>query len=197
MLSRSLLLQVKQTPDNPDDLYIGNSLPQRNVVSLSSARLPGAARKLPPAQQLTTAQVQEVTGAAMDHQANRLLANNIVPKPQIPALNLNRHDGYVSQMGSDQSLTARVAGQGPGSLPHVQRGSVTSRPGYAQAAAAQQYVSSNDTIKTTAAAETGPITPAQALKRYGEYLTAYEQSEVLQYTHVSASWCHVFYSNCC
>lgn len=171
-------MQVKQTPDNPDDLYISNSHPQRNVVSLSSARLPGAARKLPPTQQLTTAQVQEVTGAGMDHQA-RLLANNIVPKPQVPALNLNRHDGY----SSDQSLTARVAG--PGSLPHVQRGSVTSRPGYGQATAAQQYAGGNDAIRTAAAAETGPITPAQALKRYGEYLTAYEQSEILQYNHVS------------
>jgi dual specificity tyrosine-phosphorylation-regulated kinase 2/3/4 len=32
--------------------------------------------------------------------------------------------------------------------------------------------------------ETGPITPAQALKRYSEYLTPFEQSEVLQYGQV-------------
>jgi hypothetical protein len=49
----------------------------------------------------------------------------------------------------------------------------------------QQYGS--DTIRTTPAVETGPITPAQALKRYGEYLTAYEQSEILQYQHVSTN----------
>lgn len=121
----------------------------------------------------------------MDTQANRLLANNIVVKPQVPALNLSRHDGYIVSTGSDQSMTARIAGHGPGSLPQMQRGSVTSRPGYGHAVANQQYQASNDTIKATVAAETGPITPAQALKRYGEYLTAYEQSEVLQYSHVS------------
>lgn len=178
------MLQVKQTPDNPDDLYIGNSHPQRNVVSLSSARLPGTARKLPPAQLIST---QDGAGPGMDHQpTNRIVANNIVPKPQVPALNLTRHDGYGAQMGSDQSLTVRVSGHGPGSLPLVQRGSHTSRPAYAQAASVQQH---SDTIRAQpAAVETGPITPAQALKRYGEYLTAYEQSEILQYTHVSKGY---------
>lgn len=121
----------------------------------------------------------------MDHQTTRSLANNIVSKPQVPALNFSRHDGYGS---SDQSMTARAAVHGPGSLPHVQRGSVTSRQGFAQTAAGQQYAG-NDAIRTTAAAETGPITPAQALKRYGEYLTAYEQSEILQYTQVCQMVC--------
>jgi hypothetical protein len=38
--------------------------------------------------------------------------------------------------------------------------------------------------------ETGPITPAQALKRYSEYLTPFEQSEVLQYQQVGARRWH-------
>jgi hypothetical protein len=177
-------MQVKQTPDNPDDLYIGSSHPQRNVVSLSSARLPGAARKLPPAQQLMSTQDGAAGPGTMEQQSGRV-ANNIVPKPQVPALNLGRHgDGF----GSDQSLTARVPGHGPGSLPHVQRGAHTSRPAaYGAAAARVQQQYGSDTIRTTPAVETGPITPAQALKRYGEYLTAYEQSEILQYQHVSIS----------
>ncbi|KAF6266252.1 kinase-like domain-containing protein [Scenedesmus sp. NREL 46B-D3] len=178
------LSKVKHTPDKPDDLYIGSSHPQRNVVSLSSARLPGTARKLPPAQQLMSTQDGSAGPGTMEQQTGRI-ANNIVPKPQVPALNLSRHgDGF----GSDQSLTARVPGHGPGSLPHVQRGANTSRTaafGAAAAAAAgvqQQYGS--DTIRPSPAVETGPITPAQALKRYGEYLTAYEQSEILQYQHI-------------
>ncbi|WIA15692.1 hypothetical protein OEZ85_002317 [Tetradesmus obliquus] len=174
------LSKVKQTPDNPDDLYIGSSHPQRNVVSLSSARLPGAARKLPPAQQLMSTQEGAAGPGTMEQQSGRI-ANNIVPKPQVPALNLGRHgDGF----GSDQSLTARVPGHGPGSLPHIQRGAHTSRPAAYGAAAGVQQQYGSDTIRTTPAVETGPITPAQALKRYGEYLTAYEQSEILQYTHI-------------
>lgn len=184
-----MYIQVKQTPDNPDDLYIGSSHPQRNVVSLSSARLPGAARKLPPAQQLMSTQEGAAGPGTMEQQSGRI-ANNIVPKPQVPALNLGRHgDGF----GSDQSLTARVPGHGPGSLPHIQRGAHTSRPAAYGAAAGVQQQYGSDTIRTTPAVETGPITPAQALKRYGEYLTAYEQSEILQYTHVScrSSVCNV------
>eukprot|EP00882_Tetradesmus_deserticola_P009657 GHRQ01010195.1.p1 GENE.GHRQ01010195.1~~GHRQ01010195.1.p1 ORF type:complete len:476 (+),score=152.28 GHRQ01010195.1:1320-2747(+) len=176
------LTKVKHTPDNPDDLYIGSSHPQRNVVSLSSARLPGTARKLPPAQQLMSTQEGAAGPGTMEQQTGRI-ANNIVSKPQVPALNLGRHgDGF----GSDQSLTARVPGHGPGSLPHVQRGAYTSRPaayGAGAAATAQQQYAS-DTIRPSPAVETGPITPAQALKRYGEYLTASEQSEILLYTHI-------------
>ena len=36
--------------------------------------------------------------------------------------------------------------------------------------------------------ETGPITPAQALKRYSEFLTPFEQSEILQYQQVGGAW---------
>eukprot|EP00879_Flechtneria_rotunda_P009162 GHRR01009592.1.p1 GENE.GHRR01009592.1~~GHRR01009592.1.p1 ORF type:complete len:875 (+),score=386.54 GHRR01009592.1:541-3165(+) len=173
--------KVKQlTPDNSDELYIGSGHPQHNVISLSSSRLPGTARKLQPPQQLSSQQMQEVATHRMDHQSNKIIANNILSKPQIPALNFSRRDGFVPTGGTDQSFTSR----GPGSLPNVQqRGSMTSRPAPAQTAM-QQYSNAADAIRTAPAVETGPITPAQALKRYGQYLTAYEQSEILQYTSV-------------
>jgi len=46
------------------------------------------------------------------------------------------------------------------------------------------------------ATEKGPISPAAALRRYSEYLTAYEQSEVLQYPQVTRACrgCSVFLS---
>jgi hypothetical protein len=182
-------LQVKQlAPDNPDDLYISNNHPQRTVVSLASARLPGVARKLPVAQQgLNTQVVQDHLG--MDHQtASKILANNIVAKPQIPSLTINRHD-YAAQLGTggtDQSLTSRGTGHPPGSLPQVQqRGSHTSRPAYTSTAAGLQHsIATNDAVRSAPAVETGPITPAQALKRYAEYLTPFELSEILTYKHV-------------
>jgi hypothetical protein len=53
----------------------------------------------------------------------------------------------------------------------------------AQAQAAQAQAQAR-TQSQSSVVETGPITPAQALKRYSEYLTAYEQSEILQYQQV-------------
>jgi hypothetical protein len=183
--------------DTPDDLYVGTGHPQRNVVPLSARHLPGSARKLPHTstaqqqQQLVSPQVQESTAAGMDQPApHRIVANNIVP-----ALNMGAgsHHFAGSLSGSDQSLTARPAGHssGPGSLPHVQQQQPrstpqTSRPAYASPAAAPTAPPAADAVHTApASVETGPITPAQALKRYGEYLTAFEQSEVLQYQQVS------------
>jgi hypothetical protein len=150
-----------------------------------SARLPGSARKLPATtaqqqQQLLNSKLQDSSGSNIDlPSTHRLVANNIVAKPQVPQLNMGRHEG---SFGSE-SATARPAG-GPGSLPHMpqHRAPSTSRPAFA--ASSQQ--SAGTTERPAAAAETGPITPAQALKRYGEYLTAFEQSEVLQYQQVGA-----------
>ncbi|KAF8057882.1 Dyrk2 [Scenedesmus sp. PABB004] len=151
--------QVKASPDAPDDLYAVGSA-QRNV--LPAARLPGGARKLP--QQLIAPGGVGPDGT-LDH--GRLLANNIVPKPV--------------RMEPDAPHSARGAA---GSLPHVgapPRVAATSRPA-AYAAAAPP--AATDAIRTAPAVETGPITPAQALKRYGEYLTPFEQSEILQYSQV-------------
>lgn len=150
-----------------------------------SARLPGSARKLPATtaqqqQQLLNSKLQDSSGSGIDlPSAHRLVANNIVAKPQVPQLNMGRHEG---SFGSE-AATARPAG-GPGSLPHIpqHRAPSTSRPAFASSS--QQ--SAGTTERPAAAAETGPITPAQALKRYGEYLSAFEQSEVLQYQQVGA-----------
>lgn len=179
-------LQAKQlNQDTPDDLFVGSGHPSRNVVPLS-ARLPGSARKLPATtaqqqQQLLSSKLQESSGSGIDLPSTlRLVANNIVAKPQVPPLNMGRH-GEGSFHGSDQAATAR----GPGSLPHVpqqSRAANTSRPAFA-ATSQQQYAGTTERPASTAV-ETGPITPAQALKRYGEYLTAFEQSEVLQYSQV-------------
>lgn len=180
-------LQAKQlNQDTPDDLYVGSGHPARNVVPLS-ARLPGSARKLPATtaqqqQQMLSSKLQESSGPGIDLPGSlRLVANNIVAKPQVPQLNMGRHE---SSFSSDQAATARAPG-GPGSLPHVSqhRGANTSRPAYA--ATSQQYAGTTTERPAPSAVETGPITPAQALKRYGEYLTAFEQSEVLQYSQVS------------
>lgn len=180
-----MVLQAKQlNQDTPDELFIGSGHPARNVVPLS-ARLPGSARKLPQStaqqQQQLLSKLQEGSGTGIDHTGtHRLVANNIVAKPQVPQLNMGRHDGSY---GSDQAATARPSG-GAGSLPHVQqhRAPNTSRAAFATASQ-QQYAGSAERT-APAAVETGPITPAQALKRYGEYLTAFEQSEVLQYQQV-------------
>ena len=55
----------------------------------------------------------------------------------------------------------------------------------------QQAVQASQQQRTTqsqsSVVETGPITPAQALKRYSEYLTPFEQSEVLQYQQVGVT----------
>jgi len=177
-------LQAKQlNQDTPDELYVGSGHPARNVVPLS-ARLPGSARKLPATvqqqHQLLNSKLQEGSGSGIDHTGtHRLVANNIVAKPQVPQLNMGRHDG---SFGNDQPATARPAG-GPGSLPHMpqHRAPNTSRAAFA--ATSQQYAGTTER-PAPAAVETGPITPAQALKRYGEYLTAFEQSEVLQYQQV-------------
>jgi hypothetical protein len=188
-------MQAKQlNQDTPDDLYVGSGHPARNVVPLS-ARLPGSARKLPATtaqqqQQLLNSKLQDSSGPGVDYTStHRLVANNIVAKPQVPQLNMGRHDG---SFGSEQPATARPAG-GAGSLPHVpqHRAPNTSRPAFA--ATSQAYAGTAErAAPAPAAVETGPITPAQALKRYGEYLTAFEQSEVLQYQQVRTSphWLH-------
>lgn len=173
--------------DTPDDLYVGSGHPARNVVPLS-ARLPGSARKLPATtaqqqQQLLNSKLQESSRPGIDFPSpHRLVANNILAKPQVPQLNMGGHEG---SFGSGHSpATARPAG-GPGSLPHVpqHRTPNTSRPAFAAASSQAAYAGTAERA-APAAVETGPITPAQALKRYGEYLTAFEQSEVLQYQQV-------------
>lgn len=190
-------MQIKHSQDTPDELYVGSGHPQRNVVHLS-ARLPGTARKLPPTaaqqqqQHLVSPQVQEPSGSGMDHSApHRVVANNIVAKPQVPALNMGRNDSSFpggSMVGSDQSLTARAAGSSSSSLPQVQahQAPQTSRAALATSSSQQASSTATDTVRTApATGEAGPITPAQALKCYSEYLTAFEQSEVLQYGKVS------------
>lgn len=150
--------------------------------------MPGSARKLPATtaqqqQQLLNSKLQESSGPGIDFPSpHRLVANNILAKPQVPQLNMGGHDG---SFGSGHSpATARPAG-GPGSLPHVpqHRAPNTSRPVFAAASSQAAYAGTAERA-APAAVETGPITPAQALKRYGEYLTAFEQSEVLQYQQV-------------
>lgn len=153
-----------------------------------SARLPGSARKLPATtaqqqQQLLNSKLQESSGPGIDFPSpHRLVANNILAKPQVPQLNMGGHEGSFSSGHSP--ATARPAG-GPGSLPHVpqHRAPNTSRPAFAAASSQAAYAGTAERA-APAAVETGPITPAQALKRYGEYLTAFEQSEVLQYQQV-------------
>jgi hypothetical protein len=127
--------------------------------------------------------------AAMEKQVTSRLANNVVTKPHIPTLNLPRHEGYGGSagLGMDQAATARLSGNhGPGSLPHLAQGLLTTRPAYTPTPA-QQHADDVIRTQTHRTAETGPITPAQALKRYSEYLTAYEQSEILQYPQVRSS----------
>lgn len=44
--------------------------------------------------------------------------------------------------------------------------------------------SQSDTYSGSDQSQAGPITPAQALKRYADHMTNFEQSEVLEYPHV-------------
>lgn len=142
------------------------------MQQLPASRLPGAARKVALAQQ-GQQHIHDLQASAMDHQQPGRLGNNVVTKPQVPAINLGRREGYVA---TDQALSAK--GTGAGALPQVRSGQQSSR--------APQHAP-EDAIRAQPhqTAETGPITPAQALRRYAEYLTPYEQSEVLQYPQVS------------
>lgn len=108
--------------------------------------------------------------------------------------------------GIDASISAR----GPASSQHTQlmaqaqalaqRGAVTARATVGTSAAAEQQ--RNESRASTAAAatadasdaesdsnaawESGALTPAQALRRYSEYLTPFEQSEILEYPEVGS-----------
>jgi hypothetical protein len=176
--------------DTPDDLYVGAGHPQRTVVPLS-ARLPGSARKLQPStaaqqQALVSPQVQEQAGAGMDQPApHRIVASNIVP-----ALNLGA-PGADGGAYADQAVhTSRPAGGFHQTTQQQQqqqqhRSPQTSRAAYAGGSGAAAAAA--DAVRSTpSSVETGPITPAQVLQRYYEYLTAFEQSEVLQYKQVRA-----------
>lgn len=196
-----MLTQIKQlTPDDPDDVYVSSSFTQRNGSHLQSARPPGTARKLAGATSQDTQQNNAKHNQTSDHSHTdhsvKMGQNNMAGKPgQVPSLDFARHDGYGSSggLGMDQSLTSRApASHGPGSLPSVQRIPNTSRPNYGYTAAQQQPQQQppEDTSRTPSSAsqaEAGPISPAQALKKYGEYLTAFEQSEILQYGQVSGA----------
>ncbi len=127
---------------------------------------------------------------AVEHaQAGRLAANNIVPKPAIPGLALPRQEaGTIGHApGTSRLPPAPGTGAGTGGQQHPSRGAMTSRPALAPsapAAASTTGVASGTGARAAPAAppaETGPITPAQAVKRYGDYLTPFEQSEILQY----------------
>lgn len=100
-------------------------------------------------------------------------------KPVVPVLNLPRNDG-LGFGGIEGTVSARLPLSG--TLPHVQRAPLTSRPALAQSP--DELHQQENTAKPETPWESGAITPAQALKRYSEFLTNYEQSEILEYPQV-------------
>jgi hypothetical protein len=147
----------------------------------------------------------DVITGALDHSASPgQRAANVVVKAAAPAA-YARNDGYGALGGLDQAVGG--ARQAPGSLPAAAGAprappSAAARAAYAdqqqqqpppqqqqqQTMAGAAVVGHNQQHAAQQAAqqyaETGPISPGQALKRYSEYLTDYEQSEVLHYPQV-------------
>lgn len=183
------------TLDQGDDVL--GAYPGRVGGQLAAARLPPVVRK--PQQPALAPQHldQQWVGASASAGAGAPPALRAA-KQHVPVLQFG-HAGKHTHGGlaTEQPLSARAVGHkaGPGSLPPVSGAprasapAATARASYASyhqqqqqhAAAAQQHQQQQ---QRTGGAETGPITPAQALKRYADHLTPYEQSEVLQYQQV-------------
>lgn len=100
-------------------------------------------------------------------------------KPVVPQLHLGRTDG-LGFGGIEGAASARLPLSG--TLPQVQRVPLSSRPALVQSP--DELHQQENTAKPETPWESGAITPAQALKRYSEFLTNYEQSEILEYPQV-------------
>lgn len=150
----------------------------------------------------------DAVSSAMDSSGMQMRASsNVVVKPAVPPQSYStRHDGYGTS-GHDQAMSTRgtaatrhaytdtqyqklqalqqqaAAAAAPVTVGSAQA-SVPPPPQQQQHHQAHQQQQQQQQAASASHAETGPISPAQALKRYSEYLTSFEQSEVLQYPQV-------------
>ncbi|GBF94279.1 dual-specificity tyrosine-(Y)-phosphorylation regulated kinase [Raphidocelis subcapitata] len=181
---------------NPDDLYSSCYPPRGAGGQLAGARLPGSARKLAPPGAAPQVQqhpgLQDATPGPIEHLGASPKAAARLLKPQPSALAYGGGESPAAAAAATQlphlatppraaggvyaSVYAAAPPQAAPQPPAAAQAAGGGGGGAAPRGAATQSQSS--------VVETGPITPAQALKRYGEYLTPYEQSEVLQYGQV-------------
>ncbi|GBF91610.1 dual-specificity tyrosine-(Y)-phosphorylation regulated kinase [Raphidocelis subcapitata] len=136
----------------------------------------------------------EAASGGLDQSFTSLAAGHVAPGALAPAL-------AGAQQQQQQQAQQQQPRSGPGSArsssyaaQHQQQQQAAAAAAAAVAAAAaaaaqqqqqqQQQQQRAQSQSQSSVVETGPITPAQALKRYSEYLTPFEQSEVLQYNQV-------------
>lgn len=132
-------------------------------------------------------QAGQALGSAMDCASAR-------PHPAIPSLSFAKHEGlgFGTSGGIDECKSARLpAGHTTGS--HSRTHSVHRTPSLHQTPmTARQIKPSTDSaprpghrrVPSSSLLHCGPLTPAQVLGRYSDYLTNYEQSEILEFQHV-------------
>ncbi len=97
------------------------------------------------------------------------------------------HQHHAQQQHLSQALqTAQVGSQQSSSRSKATASSQQAASAAAAAAmrSASRASSSTESADAGGAWESGSITPAQALRRYSEYLTSFEQSEILDYPQV-------------
>ncbi|CAD7703754.1 unnamed protein product, partial [Ostreobium quekettii] len=115
-------------------------------------------------------------------------------RPVIPSLSFAKHEGlgFGSSGGIDECKSARLATL-PSGGGHSRTHSTHPMPRLTHQAplTARQTVAAGDGASRpghsrlpSSILHCGPLTSAQVLRRYSEYLTNYEQSEILEYQHV-------------
>lgn len=114
-------------------------------------------------------------------------------RPVIPSLSFAKHEGlgFGTSGGIDECKSARLAtGHSGGGhsrthsthpTPRLHQSPMTARQtGLAPDSAARGH----SRVPSSSMLHCGPLTSAQVLRRYSDYLTNYEQSEILEYQHV-------------
>ncbi|GMH36366.1 hypothetical protein BSKO_04234 [Bryopsis sp. KO-2023] len=109
-------------------------------------------------------------------------------KPVVPSLNFAKHEGlgFGTHGGIDECKSARLPSG------HPQNGTPRQTPltARSQMALNPPNTARSSTGRTPSSSSSssmfrsGPLTPAQVLRRYPEFLTNYEQSEILEYPQV-------------
>eukprot|EP00803_Ostreobium_quekettii_P006553 evm.model.scf_1561.2 EVM.evm.TU.scf_1561.2 scf_1561:11317-16881(+) len=116
-------------------------------------------------------------------------------RPAVPSLSFAKHEGlgFGSSGGIDECKSARLATLPSGGGGHSRNHSTHPMPRLTHQAplTARQTVAAGEGAPRpghnrvpSSILHCGPLTSAQVLRRYSEYLTNYEQSEILEYQHV-------------